>query len=134
MGDDPEQLQPWRDPKSASSWYQMAICTPTEAVRKADKASAYLLIDRATLLRQTALGTGKATTVFFEPRAKDDVLMNSCFALCSPDKERGENEHVQHFLEYAVSERGQRIIEDFGVEGWECHFLRWLRRNLQGAV
>jgi tungstate transport system substrate-binding protein len=42
-------------------------------------------------LRQTALETIKSTTVFFEPGAEDDVLMNSCFALYSPEIERGGN-------------------------------------------
>jgi tungstate transport system substrate-binding protein len=112
----PERLQPWRDTKASETWYQMSVCTPAEAVQRADKTSAYLLTDRATLLRQTALGTVERTTVFSEPRAEDDVLMNSCFALYSPDKKRGGNEHVQRFLAYAVSERGQRLIERFGME------------------
>jgi tungstate transport system substrate-binding protein len=111
-----ERLQPWRDTKSAETWYQMSVCTPAEALQRADKACAYLLTDRATLLRQTALETVERTTVFFEPRAEDDVLMNSCFALYSPERERGVNEHVQRFLMYTVSERGQRLIEKFGVE------------------
>jgi tungstate transport system substrate-binding protein len=112
----PERLQPWGDTKASETWYQMSVCTPGEAVRRADKASAYLLTDRATLLKQTTSGTIERTTVFIEPRAEDDLLMNSCFALYSPDNERGGHEHVQRFLEYAVSERGQRLIKKFGVE------------------
>jgi tungstate transport system substrate-binding protein len=116
MGDEPRAAAAVRDTKTSETWYQMSVCTPAEAVQRADKASAYLLTDRATLLKQTTLGTVERTTVFVEPRAEDNLLMNSCFALYSPDKERGGHEHVQRFLEYAVSERGQRLIEKFGLE------------------
>jgi tungstate transport system substrate-binding protein len=112
----PERVQPWRDTKASETWYQMSVCTPAEAIQRADKASAYLITDRATLLKQTTLGTVERTNVFVEPRAEDDPLMNSCFALYSLDKERGGHEHAQRFLEYAMSERGQRLIEKFGVE------------------
>lgn len=122
-----ERLQPWRDTKASETWYHMRDCTPAEAVQRADEASAYLLIDRATLLRQTALRKVKRTTVFFEPRAKDDMLMNSCFALYSPDRGRGGHGHVQRFLECAVSERGQRLIETFGAEDVKVPFFAALK-------
>jgi tungstate transport system substrate-binding protein len=109
-----EDLKPWEDGKACGSWYQMSVCTPAEAIMKADAEGAYLIT--ATLLKQTAERTIERTTVFFEPSAADDVLMNSCYALFSPDKSREGNEHIDAFLKYMVSERGQGIIERFGVE------------------
>jgi tungstate transport system substrate-binding protein len=109
-------LEPWKEKKACESWYQMSVCTPAEAIQKADVAGAYLLTDRATLLCQTSLQTISRTTVFIEPRSGDDVLMNSCFALYSPDKERERNEHLNLFLEYAINGNGQGVIENFGVK------------------
>ena len=80
----------------------------------ADATGAYLLIDRSTLLRQTALQTIRNTTVFFEPTAPDDLLMNSCYALTSTNSTTERTATVSHFLDYLFSELGQKVIEDFG--------------------
>ncbi len=108
-------LKPWDDER-ARAWYQMSVCSPAEAIQKADAAGAYLLTDRSTLLRQTGLGTIENTTVFFEPGDAEDVLMNSCYALFAPDEIREPKSHLSAFLDYIVGERGQNVIESFGVE------------------
>ena len=109
-------VKPWEEEEEGGSWYRMSECTPAEAIRGADAAGAYLLTDRATLLRQTALRAVERTTVFFEPRDGGDVLMNSCYALYSPDERRERKEHRDLFLKYMISARGQEVIEGFGVE------------------
>ena len=103
-------VRPWEDPSESSSWYTMTEFTPSDAVRNADVAQAYLLTDRSTLLRLVADGMVRQTTVFFEPTGTDDVLMNSCYALSAPDA----GDEVHAFASYALSPAGQRIIADFG--------------------
>ena len=129
-------LKPWEDEKACGEWYQMHICSPAEAIRNADAAGAYLLTDRSTLLRQTALQTISSTTVFFEPSSEDDVLMNSCFALSSPAR-NSANERA--FLEYLASERGQGVVGAFGEDMVGVPFFArveegFARRKLRGGV
>lgn len=109
--------RPWEhldddDDDEVSSWYQTSVLSPSEALKGADAAGAYLLTDRSTLLRQVALGTVARTTVFFEPAAGDDVLMNSCYALCSP----AAGTDVTLFLDYLLGDRAQGLIESYGRE------------------
>lgn len=104
-------LKPWES-SANSSWYKTSLCTPAEALTQADKAGAYLLTDRSTILRQTGLGSISESTVFFEPMCFDDPLMNSCHALYSPCTPTA----VEHFIEYLKSSRGQNIIGSFGVK------------------
>lgn len=73
------EIHPWEDDE-ATRWYQTSLLTPADALQGADKAGAYLLTDRSTLLRQTGMQSIKETTVFFEPGKENDVLMNSCYA------------------------------------------------------
>lgn len=131
-------LEPWEDTKACESWYQMSVYTPAEAIQKADVAGAYSLTDRATLLKQAALRTIERTTVYFEPSAADDVLMNSCFALHSPNKGGMRNEHVQGFLEYVLSGRGQEVVRAFGEDSVGEPFFAtveesFVRRRLRGG-
>lgn len=107
-------FRPWEklddDDEAVSSWYRTSVLSPAEALKGADAAGAYLLTDRSTLLRQVSLGTISRTTVFFEPAAEDDVLMNSCYALCSPSA----SPVVTKFLDYLVSDRAQDLVESYG--------------------
>ncbi|KAL1861542.1 hypothetical protein Daus18300_008805 [Diaporthe australafricana] len=108
-------LRPWEDSETGGSdgqWYQTSLLSPSEALRAADAAGAYLLTDRSTLLRQVSMGTISSTTVFFEPCSEDDVLMNSCYALCptSPSPETME------FLKYLFTERAQNVIKAYGKD------------------
>jgi tungstate transport system substrate-binding protein len=134
MADD--GLKPW-DTKACGNWYQMSVCTPAEAIQRADLDEAYLLTDRATLLRQTALGAVGRTTVFFEPGGESDVLMNSCYALFSSEKGEGSG-HRDAFLKYMVGERGQEVVESFGVEAGLALFAGvkagLSRRHLRGGI
>lgn len=98
------------DAAVVSSWYKTSVLSPSDALKAADAAGAYLLIDRATLLRQVSLGTIARTTVFFEPAAHDDVLMNSCYALCTP---RASDATVS-FVEYLLGDRAQGLIASYG--------------------
>jgi tungstate transport system substrate-binding protein len=108
-------IEPWKD-TSAAIWYQTNIFSPSEALKAADAAGAYLLTDRSTLLRQTALQTIHSTTVFIEPKSAEDVLMNSCYALI-PAHVSGERfAAALHFLDYLFSQEGQRVIAAFGKE------------------
>lgn len=91
-------------------WYQTSLLSPAEALKGADAAGAYLLTDRSTLLRQVSLGTISKTTVFFEPEAEDDVLMNSCYALCAPDASRD----THAFVDYLLGSRAQALVESYG--------------------
>ena len=106
-------LKPWNDSNSAG-WYKTSVLSPSEAVICADTAGAYLLTDRSTLLRQTALTTLQNTTVFFEPTAADDILMNSCYALFSPHASERQASFVSQFISYLLSSRGQGVITSFG--------------------
>ncbi|KAK5030618.1 hypothetical protein LTS07_005402 [Exophiala sideris] len=108
-------LSPWED-KTAAEWYKTSLKSPSEALTSADAAGAYLLTDRSTLLRQTALRTIHNTTVFFEPTRPDDILMNSCYALVPSSLPEERAAEVSRFLAYLFSERGQDIIATFGVE------------------
>ncbi|KAH9822096.1 hypothetical protein Tdes44962_MAKER04771 [Teratosphaeria destructans] len=105
-------LRPFEEDNGKQDWYRTTQYTPAQAIIEADKAGAYLLIDRSTLLRQVADGKVHNTTVFLEPSRRDDVLMNSCYALTRPDPP----EATVRFLEYLTSVRGQDIIARFGVE------------------
>lgn len=110
-------LRPWEGSENGSSedqWYQTSLLSPSEALRKADAAGAYLLTDRSTLLRQVSTGTISNTTVFFEPSAESDVLMNSCCALCSPTP----SQETLDFLEYLFTDRAQGIVGSYGAD--EC--------------
>lgn len=110
-------LSPWKDSENRSSddqWYQTSLLSPSEALRKADAAGAYLLTDRSTLLRQVSTGTISSTTVFFEPTSESDVLMNSCYALCSPTP----SQETLNFLDYLFTDRAQGMIKSYGAD--EC--------------
>jgi tungstate transport system substrate-binding protein len=106
---------PWDD-TVAAEWYKTSLLNPSDALKAADAAGAYLLTDRATLLRQTALGTVSNTTVFFEPASEHDPLMNSCYALYSPSTPDERAEAVSSFIQYLFSDRGQKVIAHFGNE------------------
>lgn len=109
-------IEPWATTdKCSSSWYQTSLTTPSEALTSADAAGAYLLIDRATLLRQTAERTIHHTTVFFEPTAPDDILMNSCYALTPAHPPADRVAATSDFLKYLFSHRGQDVIASFGI-------------------
>lgn len=132
-------LKPWEDERACRTWYQMSVRTPAEAIQKADAGGAYLLIDRATLLCQTGLQTISRTTVFIEPNSGDDLLMNSCFGLYSTNSEGESNEHAKQFLEYAIGERGQKLIDTFGAEEVSMPFFAMVRdgfarRGLRGGM
>lgn len=105
-------FRPWErlDDEDISSWYRTSVLSPSEALKGADAAGAYLLTDRSTLLRQVSLGTIARTTVFFEPAAEDDVLMNSCYALCSPKA----NTATTLFVDYLLGDRAQELVESYG--------------------
>lgn len=104
--------QPNAEDRSVSRWYQTSLLSPSEALRGADAAGAYLLSDRSTLLRQVGLGSIVNTTVFVEPDAEHDVLMNSCYALCSPVV----SPDVEAFVAYLLGDRAQSLIESYGRE------------------
>lgn len=104
-------VRPYQDQDIRESWYTMTTHSPAEAIRAADAAGAYLLIDRSTLLRQVADGYVHNTTVFCEPKGPNDLLMNSCYALHAPDPP----EEVRRFLEFVTSAVGQDIIRAFGA-------------------
>lgn len=106
------EFRPWDhlEDEAVSSWYRTSLLSPAEALKKADAAGAYLLTDRSTLLRQVSLGNISRTTVFLEPAAEDDVLMNSCYALSSPQA----NPVTTAFLDYLLGDRAQELIESYG--------------------
>ena len=108
-------VEPWKDEDASSTWYQTSHCNPSEALTAADAAGAYLLTDRSTLLRQTALQTIHNTTVFFEPTSPNDVLMNSCHALTPSSMSAERSIAVSNFLSYLWG-RGQDVIASFGKE------------------
>lgn len=110
-------LSPWNGAAEGGSddlWYQSSLLSPSEALRNADASGAYLLTDRSTLLRQVSSSTVSKTTVFFEPTSESDVLMNSCYALCSPTP----SQESLRFLEYLFKDRAQSIIRSYGAD--EC--------------
>lgn len=104
--------QPDVEDASVARWYQTSLLSPAEALKSADAAGAYLLTDRSTLLRQVSLGSISKTTVFFEPEADDDVLMNSCYALCSPTA----TSEKWAFVDYLLGDRAQNLIESYGTD------------------
>ena len=107
--------KPWQDEDAMETWYTTSISeNPPQALQHADAMGAYILTDRSTLLRQVALGNVTRTTVFFEPADADDFLSSACYAEYNPTQNEEPNEHVQSFLEYMFSERGQGIIANFG--------------------
>ncbi|KAJ0115508.1 hypothetical protein J7T55_012788 [Diaporthe amygdali] len=107
-------LLPWEYGGGISDrqWYQTSLLSPSEALKKADAAGAYLLTDRSTLLRQVSTGTISNTTVFFEPTSENDFLMNSCYAVCSPTASR----ETLDFLEYLLTDRAQDLIKSYGKD------------------
>ncbi|KAF4434509.1 hypothetical protein FACUT_7935 [Fusarium acutatum] len=110
--------EPWEDQASTSSWYKTSLLSPPEALKGADAAGAYFLTDRSTVLRQTGLGTISNSTIFFEPTHSKDILMNSCYALFSPDMVEANTPaagYVRGFFLYLVSPRGQAVIRDYGT-------------------
>lgn len=106
--------QPWTEQEN-TSWYTVTELDPASALVNADKHGAYLLTDRSTLLRQTMDSTIRNTTVFFEPHKSDDILMNSCHALYSRTVDGETALKVREFLEYMLSEEGQRMVSAYGV-------------------
>ena len=110
------RTEPWDDPTSRGKWYHNNVLSPAEALIAADTADAYLLTDRSTLLRQTALGTIHNTTVFVEPTQADNVLMNSCYALVPSQPSAKYAAEAKLFLDYLFSDQGQQLIAKFGSE------------------
>ncbi|KAF2439569.1 hypothetical protein P171DRAFT_436213 [Karstenula rhodostoma CBS 690.94] len=106
-------IKPWEDEK-ATTWYRTSLLNPADTFQGADKAGAYLLTDRSTLLRQTGMQSIREATVFFEPEQENDVLMNSCYASYRTGVSTGKAKAVNDFLTYVRSERGQKAIGDFG--------------------
>jgi tungstate transport system substrate-binding protein len=109
------ELTPWEN-EGDSDWFKKLCVPPADALKTANSVGAYLITDRSTLLRQTWLGTISQTTVFHEPLSEDDVLMNSCYAVCTPTAARDEASKVNHFVDYALSERGQDIVRSYGTQ------------------
>jgi tungstate transport system substrate-binding protein len=114
-------LKPWEDDvaKGKGGWYQMSLDSPAEALKEADRAGAYILTDRSTLLRQTWLGEIHNTTVFFEPLDERDGLMNSCYVSYPSRRSPGvwkRAVETMRFVGYLFSERGQRVIASYGRE------------------
>lgn len=98
-----------------ASWYQTSHSGPADALIAADKAGAYILTDRSTLLRQTALQNIRNTTVFFEPSSADDALLNSCYALRQTQARSVEVAHESYrFLDFLLGEKGQAVVASFG--------------------
>jgi tungstate transport system substrate-binding protein len=106
-------LKPWED-DGASTWYKTSLLNPADALKGADKAGAYLVTDRSTLLRQTSMHNVSGTMVFFEPEQENDVLMNSCYASYRKGATAGKVKIVKDFLMYVKSDRGQGVIGEFG--------------------
>lgn len=107
-------LGPWLD-TADETWFKRSDVPPAEALQNADAMGAYLITDRSTLLRQTGLQSIAQTTVFFEPMSEEDVLMNSCYALCRSDAAQDEADRVNAFIGYALSKRGQSVIARHGL-------------------
>jgi hypothetical protein len=59
------------------------------------------------------------TTMFSEAQVVCDVLINSCFALFSPEKRSEENKQKNTFLTHSTNERGQEVIANFGMDRGE---------------
>ncbi|KAJ1338734.1 tungstate transport system substrate-binding protein [Microdochium nivale] len=111
-------LAPWQS-EAESDWFQSSHLPPAEALIGADRADAYLVTDRSTLLRQVGLGTISNSTVFFEPTSQHHYFMNSCFALSSPHAPAETKAQVARFLEYLSGPRGQRVVADYSIgDGW----------------
>lgn len=112
LWDDEVGWRPWErlSDASVSSWYRTSLLSPAEALKRADEEGAYLLTDRSTLLRQVWLGNISHSTVFVEPDAEDHVLMNSCYALCSP----AASPETREFVEYLLGDRAQGLVEAYG--------------------
>ncbi|KAJ4350407.1 uncharacterized protein N0V89_009028 [Didymosphaeria variabile] len=108
------RMKPWED-EEAARWYKTSLLNPADALKSADKAGAYLITDRSTLLGQTGLRTISKTTVFFEPEEENDVLMNSCYASYKYGAAADRAKAVNEFLDYARSKRGQKVMSDFGT-------------------
>ncbi|KAF4309119.1 hypothetical protein GTA08_BOTSDO02851 [Botryosphaeria dothidea] len=121
-------LRPW-DSQDAAGWYKTSLDTPADALRRADAAGAYLLTDRSTVLRQTALRTISSTTVFIEPESLQDPLMNSCYALYSTSGAGERFGNVIHFLDYLFSDRGQNVIGSFGRDEAGLPFFATLKEG-----
>lgn len=111
-------VSPWTDEDTVEeTWYQTSTDTPADALIAADKAGAYLLTDRSTLLRQTARRSISGTTVFFEPARADDILLNSCYALTAADAGDEEKaKEVEKFVQWLLGEGGQSVVENFGED------------------
>jgi tungstate transport system substrate-binding protein len=95
-------LSPWT---TTPPWYTQTTLTPADALVKAGAAGAYLLSDRSTLLRQTQLGTIKASTVFYEPSSSTDFLMNSCAAMVSDQP----SDMALRFARWLLSDKAQSM-------------------------
>jgi tungstate transport system substrate-binding protein len=107
------RLRPWED-WNVNDWYRSSLMGPADALKSADAAGAYLITDRSTLLHQTGLKNVSKTTIFVEPEARDDILMNSCFALYAASADEEKARAVSHFIGYMRSERGQHVISNYG--------------------
>lgn len=111
-------LEPWES-EAESDWFKSSHLPPAEALIGADRAGAYLVTDRSTLLRQVGLGTISSSTVFFEPTSQYHYFMNSCFALSSPHAPAETKAQVARFLGYLSGPRGQRVVADCSIaDGW----------------
>ena len=110
-------LKPWTNDGDVGEWYKKNVESPANALIAADRAGAYHLTDRSTLLRQTAKQTITKTTVFFEPCIDDDVLLNSCWACRASEAATPEiKQQVDCFLDWLLGDQGQSVVETFGQQ------------------
>lgn len=108
-------LAPWEDRGATSTWYKTSQLGPAEALTAADKAGAYLLTDRSTLLAQTGKRTISDTTCFFEPTSTKDNLMNSCYILRSSQRTQSSSE-CDHFIEWLQGHSAQAVVDSYGTD------------------
>ena len=112
-----KELQLWGlcgvDLAYARPWRRRFQLTPYEALRRADKDSAYTLTDRATFLTAAQDGVALSLRVYVEDGKH---LVNPCAALIN--LEAPVNRLAREFAHWLALEEAQAIIENFG-KSWK---------------
>lgn len=104
-------LKPWH---AENQWYYKFHTFPKEALLEADKKHLYTITDFATFLSNRA--ALKNSVIYVRG---SDWLLNPCFALL----QKKPSKDALEFLDYLKSERGQKLIADFGKDKYDGETL-----------
>ncbi len=110
-GTNKKELGIWKTAgvQPGGDWYMITKDFMMATLKKADKVSGYFMTDSSTWV------AGKKNLNNLKVLFKGDpVLINTYHGLCLPDGNGKAQETAEKFINFLASDRGQKIIGDYG--------------------